>query len=178
MWTGDPISPFHYRLKGEITQRHIQRAALAVSSPSEELNMFDPVEEKLRMQIEEEKKSYKTMFNHFKGLKVEIEHLQLLMEKVKMKMKKDFEVWWSEEAKNLQNYQISGENVQEILRQNDDVKFPDIVKSHSRTPPSSSTSIPLTGDSQADADILAFIKARQRILQKKGHAVKSPTPAS
>ncbi|NXC32834.1 KIF6 protein, partial [Campylorhamphus procurvoides] len=89
-------------LKGEITQRHIQRAALAVSNPSEELNMMDPVEEKLRMQIEEEKKSYKTMFSRFKGLKVEIEHLQLLMEKVKMKMQKDFEVWWSEEAKNLQ----------------------------------------------------------------------------
>lgn len=46
--------------------------------------------------------SYKTMFNHLKGLKVEIEHLQLLMEKVKMKLRKDFEVWWSEEATNLQ----------------------------------------------------------------------------
>ncbi|NXT38465.1 KIF6 protein, partial [Pelecanoides urinatrix] len=89
-------------LKGEITQRHIQRAALAVSCPSEEPNMLDPVEEKLRMQIEEEKKSYKTMFNRLKGLKVEIEHLQLLMEKVKMKLQKDFEVWWSEEVINLQ----------------------------------------------------------------------------
>ncbi|XP_062475058.1 kinesin-like protein KIF6 isoform X7 [Pezoporus occidentalis] len=45
-------------LKGKITQRHIQKAALAVSSPSEELNMLDPVEEKLRMQIEDEKKRY------------------------------------------------------------------------------------------------------------------------
>ncbi|KFR08798.1 Kinesin-like KIF6 [Nipponia nippon] len=89
-------------LKGEITQRHIQRAALAVSSPSENLNTLDPVEEKLRTQIEEEKKSYKTMFNRLKGLKVEIEHLQLLMEKVKMKLQKDFEVWWSEEAIHLQ----------------------------------------------------------------------------
>ncbi|KFO78667.1 Kinesin-like KIF6 [Cuculus canorus] len=89
-------------LKGAITQRHIQRAALAVSSPSEELNKLDPVEEKLRRQIEEGKQSYKTMFNHLKGLKIEIEHLQLLMEKAKMKLQKDFEVWWSEEATNLQ----------------------------------------------------------------------------
>lgn len=29
------------------------------------------------------------------------------------------------------------------------------------------SSIPLTGDSQTDSDILAFIKARQSILEKK-----------
>ncbi|KAM6085069.1 kinesin-like protein KIF6 isoform 1-T1 [Theristicus caerulescens] len=199
-------------LKGEITQRHIQRAALAVSSPSEELNTLDPVEEKLRMQIEEEKKSYKTMLNHLKGLKVEIEHLQLLMEKVKMKLQKDFEVWWSEEAKNLQK-----EKPEMVSSPNTATVYPQFIKSSqhlstnsfsettrvssnedpagknnsitssnptsktreetylgysegktNQAPPTSSTSIPLTGDSQADADILAFIKARQNILQKKG----------
>ncbi|NWY50801.1 KIF6 protein, partial [Chionis minor] len=185
-------------LKGEITRRHIQRAALAVSNPSEELNMLDPVEEKLRMQIEEEKKSYKTMFNRLKGLKVEIEHLQLLMEKVKMKLQKDFESWWSEEAINLQQ-----EKPEMVSSPNTATVYPQFIKSSQhlstnsfsettrvspnedpagknnsitsssptlkpRTPPNSSTSIPLTGDSQADADILAFIKARQNILQKKG----------
>ncbi|KAM6407145.1 kinesin-like protein KIF6 isoform 1-T1 [Pluvialis apricaria] len=199
-------------LKGEITQRHVQRAALAVSSPSEELNMLDPVEEKLRTQIEEEKKSYKTMFNRLKGLKVEIEHLQLLMEKVKIKMQKDFQVWSSEEAINLQQ-----EKPEMVSSPNTATVYPQFIKSSqhlstnsfsettrvspnedpagknnsitstnptlktrseaylgyseekaNQTPPSSSTSIPLTGDSQADADILAFIKARQNILQKKG----------
>lgn len=29
------------------------------------------------------------------------------------------------------------------------------------------SSVPLTGDSQTDSDILAFIKARQNVLQKK-----------
>lgn len=48
--------------------------------------------------------SYKTMFNRLKGLKVEIEHLQLLMEKAKMKLQRDFEVWWTEEGTNLQVY--------------------------------------------------------------------------
>ncbi|KAM4678865.1 kinesin-like protein KIF6 [Amazona ochrocephala] len=185
-------------LKGKITQRHIQKAALAVSSPSEELNTLDPVEEKLRMQIEEEKKSYRTMFNHLKGLKVEIEHLQLLMGKVKMKLQKDFEVWWSEEARNLQQ-----EKPEMVSSPNTTTVHPQFVKSSqhlstksfsettsvspnedpagknnsiasnnptlkTRISPSSSASIPLTGDSQADADILAFIKARQSILQKKG----------
>ncbi|NXX74173.1 KIF6 protein, partial [Urocolius indicus] len=183
-------------LKEEITHRRIQRAALAVSSPSEELNTLDPVEEKLRMQIEEEKKSYKTMFNHLKVLKVEIEHLQLLMEKAKMKLQKDFEVWWSEEVINLQQEKpemVSSPNTVTVYPQfinsskhlstnsfsestrvshNEDPcgKNNSIISSNSTlttgTPPSSS--ITLTGDSQADADILAFIKARQNILEKKG----------
>ncbi|NWW06286.1 KIF6 protein, partial [Oreocharis arfaki] len=184
-------------LKGKIIQRQIQRAALAVSNPSEELT-FDPVEENLRMQIEEEKRSYKIDYSRFKGLKVEIEHLQLLMEKMKMKLQKDFEVWWSEEAKELQQ-----EKPEMLTSPNTTTVYPQFIRSSlhlstnsfsdttrdspyedpavknnsitfgnptlkTRTLPSSSTSVPLTGDSQADADILAFIKARQNILQKKG----------
>ncbi|KAM6272190.1 kinesin-like protein KIF6 isoform 4-T4 [Spheniscus humboldti] len=174
------------------------RNKITISSPSEELYTLDPVEEKLRTQIEEEKKRYKTMFNRLKGLKVEIEHLQLLMEKVKVKLQKDFEVWWSEESINLQQ-----ENPEMVSSPNTTTVYPRFIKSSqhlstssfsettrvspnedpagknnsitsnnptlkTRTPPISSTSIPLTGDSQADADILAFIKARQNILQKKG----------
>ncbi|XP_072783715.1 kinesin-like protein KIF6 isoform X2 [Taeniopygia guttata] len=184
-------------LKGKVIQRQIQRAAQAVSNPSEELT-FDPVEENLRMQIEEEKKSYKTVYSRFKGLKVEIEHLQLLMEKVKMKLQKDFEIWWAEEAKKFQekSEMVTSPNTVTVYPQftrssqqlspisfsdtNRDIPNEDpAVKKNSVTfgsptlktrtpPPSSSTSIPLTGDSQADADILAFIKARQNILQKKG----------
>ncbi|NWS65458.1 KIF6 protein, partial [Crotophaga sulcirostris] len=196
---GEKLNEVRYRinhLKEKIHQRHIQRAALAVSSPSEELNALDPVEEKLRIQIEEGKKSYKTMFNRLKGLKIEIEHLQLLMEKAKMKLQKGFEVWWSEEATNLQQ-----EKPEMVNSSNTAMVYPPFIKpsqhlstnsfsettrgssnedpteksnsitpsnptSKIRTPPSSS--VPLTGDSQADADILAFIKARQNILQKKG----------
>ncbi|XP_064365604.1 kinesin-like protein KIF6 isoform X2 [Dromaius novaehollandiae] len=188
-------------LKGEITQRHIQKAALAVASPSEELNKLDPIEEKLRAQIEEEKKSYKTMFSRLKGLKVEIEHLQLLMEKAKVKLQKDFELWWSEEATKLQ------EKPDLVNTSNTAAVYPQFIKSSqhlstnssletrrispnedstgnkssitfsyptskSRTLPSSSSSIPLTGDSQIDADILAFIKARENILQKKGKSLQ------
>ncbi|XP_031408264.1 kinesin-like protein KIF6 [Meleagris gallopavo] len=190
---------FADHLKGEVTQRHIQRAVLAVSDPSEVLDALDPVEEKLRTQIEEEKKSYKTMFNRLKGLKVEIEHLQLLMEKAKMKLQRDFEVWWTEEGTNLQTQQ---EKTELVSSPNTTTIYPQFIKSSHpsansfsettransnedpsgknnsivfsnpttkiRTSPISSTSIPLTGDSQTDADILAFIKARQNILQKKG----------
>ncbi|XP_025030215.1 kinesin-like protein KIF6 [Python bivittatus] len=80
----------------------MQKAAQAVVSPRE-MNQPDPVEEALRTQIEQKKISYKTMFTHLKGLKIEIEHLQLLMEKGKLKLQKDFEVWWSEETRSLQS---------------------------------------------------------------------------
>ncbi|RLW07116.1 hypothetical protein DV515_00003967 [Chloebia gouldiae] len=151
------------------------------------------------MKIEEEKKSYKTVYSRFKGLKVEIEHLQLLMEKVKMKLQKDFEIWWAEEAKKFQQEKsamVTSPNTVTVYPQcirssqhlsptsfsdtsrespNEDsamkknsVSFGSPNLKTRTPPPSSSTSIPLTGDSQADADILAFIKARQNILQKKG----------
>ena len=42
------------------------------------------------------------MFTRLKALKVEIEHLQLLMDKAKVKLQKEFEAWWTKEASRLQ----------------------------------------------------------------------------
>ena len=41
---------------------------------------------------------YKESFTQLKSLKTEIEHLQHLLEKSKVKMQKDFEIWWAEQA--------------------------------------------------------------------------------
>ncbi|XP_077856164.1 kinesin-like protein KIF6 isoform X8 [Macaca mulatta] len=179
--------------------------------------MPDQQEEKLRSQLEEEKRRYKTMFTRLKALKVEIEHLQLLMDKAKVKLQKEFEVWWAEEATNLQVKSPavnSLDHTKPFLQTSDsqheqsqlfsnkssggwevqgqgtgrfdvcDVNARKILPSpcpspHSQKQSSTSTpledsipkrpmsSIPLTGDSQTDSDILAFIKARQSILQKQ-----------
>ncbi|XP_011799706.1 PREDICTED: kinesin-like protein KIF6 isoform X3 [Colobus angolensis palliatus] len=179
--------------------------------------MPDQQEEKLRSQLEEEKRRYKTMFTRLKALKVEIEHLQLLMDKAKVKLQKEFEVWWAEEATNLQVNSPavnSLDHTKPFLQTSDsqheqsqlfsnkssggwevqgqgtgrfdvcDVNARKILPSpcpspHSQKQSSTSTpledsipkrpmsSIPLTGDSQTDSDILAFIKARQSILQKQ-----------
>lgn len=73
---------------------------------------------------------------------------------------------------HLKNKILYGEKKKEVTEKPSySLEFTSIL-SYFRTPPSSSTSIPLTGDSQADADILAFIKARQNILQKKGKLAK------
>ncbi|XP_027732377.1 kinesin-like protein KIF6 isoform X2 [Vombatus ursinus] len=245
-------------LKEEINQRQMQRVALSITDNAVGDQELDPVEEKLRSKMEEEKKSYKKMFTHLKGLKVEIEHLQLLMEKAKVKLKKEFEVWWIEEAINLQKKSLPANslrtpesrhqqqsqshlaNKSELISRkimpsppppsrnqrsrcsNSSVEESDLIskknpppsplpsrsfenkfnnpnveesdltprsKVPSPPPPSRnqtyppdslyleervlgspSPSIPFTGDSQTDNDILAFLKARQSLLQKKGLA--------
>ncbi|XP_070440638.1 kinesin-like protein KIF6 isoform X3 [Equus przewalskii] len=213
------------RLKEEITQRHMQQVALGISENIAASSKPDPVEEKLRSQVEEEKRRYKAMFTRLKALKVEIEHLQFLMEKAKVKLQKEFEAWWAEEATSLQvnspavnalnpmkpflqtpeaqheraqclsdkrrnvnmrnEFIVKGWLVRKEDRSNSrDVSARKILPSpcpvlHSQQqsgtgafledsiPARPMSSIPLTGDSQTDSDILAFIKARQSILEKK-----------
>ncbi|XP_036763049.2 kinesin-like protein KIF6 isoform X1 [Manis pentadactyla] len=187
-------------LKEEITQRHMQQVALGISENIATPSMPDSLEEKLRSQLEEEKRRYKTMFMRLKALKVEIEHLQLLMDKSKVKLQKEFEAWWAEEATSLQVNSPAAnspshmkplpqtpETQQErsqLLSNPSEVNARKTVHSpgailHSQEQSSTSaplkdsipekpvSSIPLTGDRQTDSDILAFIKARQSILQKK-----------
>ncbi|XP_058519557.1 kinesin-like protein KIF6 isoform X1 [Ochotona princeps] len=201
-------------LKEELTQRHIQQVALGISEHTAAPTASDPREEKLRSQLEEEKTRYKAMFTRLKALKVEIEHLQLLMDRAKVKLQKEFEVWWAEEATQLQvdspvassldhvkPYPHTSESKHEQphlpsaasrcgaweVQDQGTGRFSGrrtlaspVPSLHSRKSRSTSTpvegsdpqrpmsSIPLTGDSQTDSDILAFIKARQSILQRKG----------
>jgi len=46
--------------------------------------------------------SYKITSGCLKGLRTEIEHLQLLREKSKVKLQRDFENWWIQEGARLQ----------------------------------------------------------------------------
>nr|XP_012633779.1 kinesin-like protein KIF6 isoform X4 [Microcebus murinus] len=187
-------------LKEEITQRHIQQVALGISENTAVPSTPDLQEERLRSQLEEEKRRYKTMFTRLKALKVEIEHLQLLMDKAKVKLQKEFEAWWAEEASNLQvkspavnslDHMKPFPQTSEAQHDQSQILFNKSgvyarktlpcpcpnprsqEQSRISTPLGNSiperpmSSVPLTGDSQTDSDILAFIKARQSILQKK-----------
>ncbi|KAM5166095.1 kinesin-like protein KIF6 [Callospermophilus lateralis] len=203
-------------LKEEITRRHIQQVALGVSENRAFPSTSDQ-EDRLRSQLEEEKKRYKIMFTRLKALKVEIEHLQLLMDKAKVKLQKEFEAWWAEEATHLQVNSPAANSLdhmkpspQSAESQQDQPQLLSNQSSRGReaqdqgtgnfgvcvlsarkvspspcpsprspeqsstgtwlegsTPERTTSSVPLTGDSQTDSDILAFLKARQNILQKK-----------
>ncbi|XP_033735819.1 kinesin-like protein KIF6 [Pecten maximus] len=227
-------------LKGQIEQHRMQLAMQGLVDPNNPEP--DEEEQELRADMEEEKDSYKHSFNRLKTLKTEIEHLQHLLEKSKVKLMKDFEMWWAEQALISQNTQSVGGSMKSAWRtptpkQSRKALPPDHVSpgnstlsqsssasslyqpashslplqsyqpaSHSQPPqvghhrqkvavqlssfysqppsqpqppvekngyrlPRSAgndqkAGIPLTGDSKADADIMAFVKARQNILKQ------------
>ncbi|KAJ3613345.1 hypothetical protein NHX12_019595 [Muraenolepis orangiensis] len=95
-------------LKKQLEMRRMQRAAQGVTGGLPEEEERDPVEGKLLKQVEEEKRNYKSTFDHLKALKTEIKHLQLLLERAKVKLQKDFQEWWSEETWRLQVMMIGG----------------------------------------------------------------------
>nr|XP_019940257.1 PREDICTED: kinesin-like protein KIF6 [Paralichthys olivaceus] len=90
-------------LKKQLEMRRRQRAAFGVmGNYTEAAEEVDSVEENLCKQIEQEKKAYKSIIGRLKALRTEIEHLQLLLERAKVKLQKDFHKWWSQEASSVQ----------------------------------------------------------------------------
>ncbi|XP_053700458.1 kinesin-like protein KIF6 isoform X2 [Synchiropus splendidus] len=216
-------------LKKQLETRQRQRAAQGVVLNSRELDE-DPVEENLRKHIEREKTGYKNIVSRLKALRTEIEHLQLLLERSKVKLQRDFHQWWKVEAGGEQDCQ------QESVSEEADARHglsPPRTRSPSSpatpdaaferhggresgsecsadsnpalrsAPPGaegpvhlrsrsskdaaaggaadrtaawrdlsstalSSSSIPLTGDQRVDADIMAFVRARQKLLSRTG----------
>ncbi|XP_069017012.1 kinesin-like protein KIF6 [Embiotoca jacksoni] len=210
-------------LKKQLEMRRRQRAAHGVIGNVEE--EYDQVEENLCKHIEQEKTTYKSAVGRLKGLRTEIEHLQLLLERAKVKLQRDFHKWWSQEASCVQESESASAprchtgsphgtllplspdtpgfrsvrdspagrdpNPDRSLSSVQDLRSippsPAVLAWHDKsgdgkvadfTPSSewralasttlASSSIPLTGDQQADADILAFVRARQNLLSKTG----------
>ncbi|XP_029317068.1 kinesin-like protein KIF6 [Cottoperca gobio] len=157
-------------LKKQLEVQRRQRAAHAVMGNRQEVEEdFYPVEENLCKHIELEKKAYKSTIGRLKALRTEIEHLQLLLERAKVKLQKDFHKWWNQEASSVQESEATA-------RCHTGSPTGTLQPSSPSTPgfralsstKLSSSSIPLTGDQQADADILAFVRARQNLLNRKG----------
>ncbi|XP_049596545.1 kinesin-like protein KIF6 isoform X3 [Syngnathus scovelli] len=184
--------------KKQLEVRRRQRAAYGVIGNHKDVGVeVDPVEENLREHIEQEKKIYKSTACHLKALRTEIEHLQLLLERAKVKLHKDFQKWWNEEASNVQESKDEARGHTKTLHGTSpssspgtpdfetlipkpawsntvvqeepaaDLSYSPEWKALSKSSLSPS-SIPRTGDKQTDADILAFIRARQNLLNRAG----------
>uniref|UniRef100_A0A665UZ20 Kinesin family member 6 n=1 Tax=Echeneis naucrates TaxID=173247 RepID=A0A665UZ20_ECHNA len=117
----------------------------------------DSVEENLCKHIEQERKAYKSSIDRLKALRTEIEHLQLLLERAKVKLQRDFHKWWNQETFSVQVTDIPPLTPVPVWH---DTSMDGRL---------SSSSIPLTGDQQTDADILAFVRARQNLLNRTGN---------
>ncbi|XP_008300477.1 kinesin-like protein KIF6 [Stegastes partitus] len=226
-------------LKKQLEMRRRQRAAhAAMANHTNFEEEYDPVEENLCKHIEQEKLAYKSTIGHLKALRTEIEHLQLLLERSKTKLHKDFHKWWSQEVSSVQESEsgatarchmgspnetlqpfpagtpgFRAPGLSSTTRDSPAVQDPNpgcpssssqeirsitprsgpplrAVPAWNNTsldgqvtdsPPSSewralasttvsSSSIPMTGDQQTDADILAFVRARQNLLSRAGPA--------
>ncbi|XP_071963656.1 kinesin-like protein KIF6 [Antedon mediterranea] len=243
------------KLKGHIEHYRMQQAVRSTANENEP----DEIEQNLRREMEKEKQSYKDAFNQLKILKTEIEHLQHLLEKSRLQLQKDFEIWWAEQTTAIQSKQDNKhpgppKTLSNAWRtppvsplkpinqadtnahyQTEDSSSVSLHQRHSREPrPESarrlshrqqrnalltglasqgnvhlgrssqqrpdaslnenlsyhenipdtqasrssqsttalSSSVQLTGDKRADADIMAFIKARQNLLQQRAHETK------
>uniref|UniRef100_A0A665UZM5 Kinesin family member 6 n=1 Tax=Echeneis naucrates TaxID=173247 RepID=A0A665UZM5_ECHNA len=120
----------------------------------------DSVEENLCKHIEQERKAYKSSIDRLKALRTEIEHLQLLLERAKVKLQRDFHKWWNQETFSVQQAETRIQTPPHLFT---------IQGWALSTTKLSSSSIPLTGDQQTDADILAFVRARQNLLNRTGN---------
>ncbi|XP_078675043.1 kinesin-like protein KIF6 isoform X2 [Branchiostoma floridae x Branchiostoma belcheri] len=203
-------------VKSLIQQHRMARAAQGISENVGFSEEPDEEEQHLRQQMEDEKDSYKVTYNRLRVLKTEIEHLQHLLEKARLQMQKDFELWWAEQTVNAHAPEPGPSHVHqggssrrdrhgsftdsptadgEPIRASNSYhgnldavgldhhgnrrhsSHSDSSSSHGRVPRhrevledsrSAAPAIPLTGDARADADIMAFFKARQKILQQQG----------
>ncbi|XP_039992325.1 kinesin-like protein KIF6 isoform X2 [Xiphias gladius] len=193
-------------LKKQLEMRRRQTAAHGVMGNTEAEKEVDPVEENLCKQIEQEKKAYKNTISRLKALRTEIEHLQLLLERAKVKLQKDFHKWWNQEISSVQESEsettasvhtgspggalqppphgtqgigsFNPKNIPPLTAvpawhdASMDGRVTDYTPSSEwralSTTKLTSSSIPLTGDQQTDADILAFVRARQNLLNRTG----------
>ncbi|XP_029350153.1 kinesin-like protein KIF6 [Echeneis naucrates] len=166
-------------LKKQLEMRRRQRAARGVmGNYTEAEEEVDSVEENLCKHIEQERKAYKSSIDRLKALRTEIEHLQLLLERAKVKLQRDFHKWWNQETFSVQAPET------EAARCHSGSPGGNMQPSSPSTPglwalsttKLSSSSIPLTGDQQTDADILAFVRARQNLLNRTGNPYTQSLP--
>ncbi|XP_027857342.1 kinesin-like protein KIF6 isoform X2 [Xiphophorus couchianus] len=107
-------------LKKQLQTRRRQRAAHAVTgNDTQDKEENDPLEESLCNQIKQEKVTYNNNIGHLQALRTETEHLQLLIDRVKVKIRKDFQTWWSQEALNLQESESEPEASYSSASQNE-----------------------------------------------------------
>lgn len=170
-------------LKGTIEQLRRERAAQGLMDDGSDGGgepEVDPEEERAKAQIDEEKVKYKHGYAELKALKGEIEHLQLMLERSRKTLQKDFESWFStaarqavarEKADAVRASKGSGGAVASVRASTLELGgagAAGVVSSTPRTVAARKAAGPmLTGNPQADADIIAFYKARDELNRRQ-----------
>ncbi|CAM9857781.1 unnamed protein product [Chrysoparadoxa australica] len=147
-------------LKGTIEQIRRERAMEGLLEGGSD--MEDPEEAKYKREIEQEKKVYKESFQMLRDLKTEIEHIQKMLEKARLKLQADFDAWYQpllKESHRQGPTAVWGTPPGSV----------DGSTSSEKLPP-----LPLTGHKGADEDIRAFNQAREELERRRWMSQAAP----
>lgn len=121
---------------------------------------------------------YKENFNNLKSLKHAIEHIQRLLEKSRTKLQADFDGWYKHNIDFLNRYgalrnmESAGQENKErggpTLAQVAQEKVPQVGGGGGRE--KEPLGAKLTGNKEADEDIMAFYKAKEELLKRNAQA--------
>ena len=133
--------------------------------------------------IDKEKKTYADCFQQLRDLKASIEHIQRLIEKGGNKLQSDFEKWYNHQndigGRNTTNElspPLPKTSVCEInvkMNENAEAKeeSDNLVQKNESTQNEKQFTLPpgirLTGNKEADDDIIAFYKAKEELLARR-----------
>ena len=142
-------------LKALIEQLRVERAMQGLLHSEDSGPAEAPEEAKLKADVDRHKAKYKKAFYKLKDLRKEIEHLQLLMEKNRVQMSKDFEVY----------YLTLQARAQAQTAASSPATSSPAASSPAATPsPPRQLVLPKTGDAEADDEIARYQALRQKLL--------------
>jgi kinesin family protein 6/9 len=151
-------------LKGKIEQLRRERALQGlVEKEEDDIAVEAPEEKEAMLMIEKQKASYKEAYGQLKSLKAEIEHLQLMLEKSRKRLQKDFEGWYETALRQAIAREKTGGGRSNgtavpLKQQEAMLETPRTAAAREAAGPT------LTGNAEADADIIAFYKARKNLM--------------
>eukprot|EP00002_Diphylleia_rotans_P033221 TRINITY_DN703_c0_g3_i5.p1 TRINITY_DN703_c0_g3~~TRINITY_DN703_c0_g3_i5.p1 ORF type:complete len:860 (-),score=162.25 TRINITY_DN703_c0_g3_i5:1427-4006(-) len=178
------------KMKSLLEQKRLSRA---VSSVAEQSNpaILEREEEELKGKIEDEKAKYKDSFNKLRDMKGEIESLQAMLERGRVRMQADFDQYYAiilrQQSASMNSASTSGVTLPKIpsalapgSNHNDawvlkSIQSPTTPRHEGGLKPTPPTIPPpqepsragpsLTGNPEADKEIAAFYEAREKLLR-------------
>lgn len=169
--------------KVRIEQIRRRRAANAIATGINSTDLL-PDETQAVSIIEKENQIYKRGLATLRELKGSIEHLKQLMEASQRKLQKDFDTWYARmyEILDTQTSSVLNESVEPI--KSIKISVEEEIENQTKAPtisintktPSNPIQLPpgvhLTGDKEADDDIIAFYKAKEALMARSRSAYK------
>ena len=162
------------KIKKRIEQLRLEQQQYQNEEDAETLHEIMQVEQDLKGEMDRFKVDYKQNFNRLRELKSEIERIQKQLERQRIRMQSDFESWHSVMVRDIQNSEDGPANNGERSPQSrfvkdawrgDSANGSDRESKSSYSPPQEAKKL-MTGNKDADEDIMAFFKAKEEMMRR------------